>query len=417
MLPAGLASADPAAWRVTGRNGGEVTLLGSMHVMRPSDHPLPASIDALVERADLIVMELDLDDIDAAAQQRLILETAMLPQGTVLADVVDDEVYRLVEQHMRELGVDLAQLERFEPWFLAITLLDLGMRKIGFQAERGVEQYVLGRAQAAGKEIVGLETLEFQIGIFDALPPEQQQAMLEQTLARARRRSTVLGEMVAAWRDGELESLSAELLDEFDRVPGALRDARDEAQHAPGSRRSSACSPTGAAISSSSVRCTSSAPTASSICSRERGHDVERAAVAVFTGRGSDLDHLEVFFAGAAIGAAPRERNVGPFRARRDPFVGPAFGFVVDEAADETHVFLHVTYPPNARCIFRASVSRAYASLAPRGLIERRGQPLEPLTGIRHLEQRLLERELSGRSSMRRPPTQAASSNDGATPR
>ena len=220
VLPVGLASADPAAWRVTGRNGAEITLLGSMHVMRPSDHPLPSSIDALVERADLIVMEVDIDDIDAAAQQRLILETAMLPQGTVLADVVDEEAYLLVEQQMRELGVDLAQLERFEPWFVAITVLELGMRRIGFQAERGVEQYLLGRARAAGKEIVGLETLEFQIGLFDALPPEQQQALLEQTLGELDEGAAVLGEMVAAWRDGELESLSAELLDEFDQFPG-----------------------------------------------------------------------------------------------------------------------------------------------------------------------------------------------------
>jgi len=220
VLPAGLASADPAAWRVAGRNGAEITLLGSMHVMRPSDHPLPSSIDALVERADLIVMEVDIDDIDAAAQQRLILETAMLPQGTVLEDVVDEEVYRLAEQQMAELGVDLAQLERFEPWFLAITVLELGMRRIGVQAERGVEQYVLGRAQAAGKEIVGLETLEFQIGLFDALPPEQQQALLEQTLGELDEGAAALGEMVTAWRDGELESLSAELLDEFDQFPG-----------------------------------------------------------------------------------------------------------------------------------------------------------------------------------------------------
>jgi len=220
VLPAGFACADPAAWRVTGPNGAEITLLGSMHVLRPSDHPLPASLDELVERADLIVMEVDIDDIDVAAQQRLILEKAMLPQGTVLEDVVDEEAYRLVEQHMRELGVDLAQLERFEPWFLAITVLELGMRKIGFQAERGVEQYVLGRAQAAGKEIVGLETLEFQIGLFDALPPEQQQALLEQTLGELDEGAAVLGEMVAAWRDGELESLSAELLDEFDQFPG-----------------------------------------------------------------------------------------------------------------------------------------------------------------------------------------------------
>jgi uncharacterized protein YbaP (TraB family) len=220
VLPAALAGADPAAWRVTSPSGGEVTLLGSMHVLRPTDYPLPPAIDSLVDRADLVVMEIDLDDIDAMAQQRTILQTAMLPQGTVLEDIVDAEVYRLVEQRLGELGVDVAQLERFEPWFLAITVLDLGMRKIGFQAERGVEQYVLGRAQAAGKEVVGLETLEFQIGLFDALPREQQQAMLEQTLAELDEGATALGEMVAAWRDGQLESLSAELLEEFDGFPG-----------------------------------------------------------------------------------------------------------------------------------------------------------------------------------------------------
>lgn len=219
-LPLQLAAADPAAWRVTDTRGGELTLLGSMHVLRPSDHPLPASVDALIERADLIVMELDLDDVDAAAQQRAILTTAMLPRGTVLADVVDADVYRLVEQSTRELGIDLKLLESFEPWFLAITLLDQGLRRLGFQGEQGVEQYVLGRSQRLGKEILGLETLEFQIGIFDSLPPAQQQAMLEQTLAELNEAATVLGDMVAAWRDGELETLAEELLDEFDDFPG-----------------------------------------------------------------------------------------------------------------------------------------------------------------------------------------------------
>ncbi len=220
LLPAALAAADPAAWRVTAGNGGEITLLGSMHVLRPSDHPLPPSIDALIERADLIVMELDLDDIDAAAQQRTILTMAMLPQGTVVADVVDADVYRLVVESTRELGIDIALLERFEPWFLAITLLDQGLRRLGFQGEHGLEQHVLQRSQGTDKEIVGLETLAFQIGIFDSLPPEQQQAMLEQTLAELDEAATALDDMVAAWRDGELESLSAELLGEFDEFPG-----------------------------------------------------------------------------------------------------------------------------------------------------------------------------------------------------
>jgi uncharacterized protein YbaP (TraB family) len=219
LLP-GAAAADPAVWRVTGANGAEVTLLGSMHVLRPSDHPLPAVVDDLIGRADVIAMELDLDDVDAAAQQRVILETAMLPQGTVLAGVIDASVYRLVEQSAAELGIDLKLLERFEPWFLAVTLLDQGMRRFGFQAERGLEQYVLNGARRTGKEIVGLETLEFQIGIFDALPAQSQQAMLEQTLAELDEAETALSAMADAWRDGELESLSAELLDDFEQFPG-----------------------------------------------------------------------------------------------------------------------------------------------------------------------------------------------------
>ena len=218
-LPATLAAADPAAWRAQGRNGGEVTLLGSMHVLRPSDYPLPPTVNALIDGADNIVMEIDLDDVDAA-QQQLIVQKAMLPQGKVLADVVDADVYRLVTQQMSALGVDVKALEHFEPWFLAITVLDLGMRKLGFQPDRGVEQYVLARARGAGKEIVGLETLEFQIGLFDALPPEQQQAMLEQTLAEIDDGAAVLGEMVTAWRAGELESLSSELLEDFGDCPG-----------------------------------------------------------------------------------------------------------------------------------------------------------------------------------------------------
>ena len=218
-LPAALASADPAAWRMTGRNGGEVTLLGSMHVLRPSDYPLPPTVDALIDGADDIVMEIDLDDVDAG-QQQLIVQTAMLPQGKVLADVLDADVYRLVAQHMGELGVDVKALEHFEPWFLSITVLDLGMRKLGFQPDRGIEQYVLGRARTEGKEIVGLETLEFQIGLFDALPPEQQQAMLEQTLAEIDDGVAVLAKMVTAWRAGELESLSTELLEDFGDFPG-----------------------------------------------------------------------------------------------------------------------------------------------------------------------------------------------------
>jgi uncharacterized protein YbaP (TraB family) len=216
----GLASADPAAWRVAGRSGGELVLLGSMHVLRASDHPLPASVDRLVDAADAVVMEMDLDDVDPAAQQRVILETAMLPQGTELADVIDADLYRSLEQGAAKSGLDLALLARFEPWFLAVTLQEVGLRKFGYLPERGLEQYVLARTRGTGKETLGLETLEFQLGIFDSLPAESQREMLVQTLAEIDEAEATLGAMTDAWRAGKLDELSEELLKDFEEFPG-----------------------------------------------------------------------------------------------------------------------------------------------------------------------------------------------------
>ena len=87
----------PGAWRVAGKGGGEVTLLGSMHVLRASDYPLPESVDALYARSELLVLELDLDDLPATTLQSTLLGAAMLPPGTVLRDVLDADVYRLAE--------------------------------------------------------------------------------------------------------------------------------------------------------------------------------------------------------------------------------------------------------------------------------------------------------------------------------
>jgi uncharacterized protein YbaP (TraB family) len=214
------AAADPAAWRIAGKQGGDITFLGSMHVLRATDYPLPATIDKLFARADVLIMELDLDATDPATQQATIMRAAMLPPGTVLRDVVDPKLYQLAERRTREMGVDLALLDRFEPWFLSIAILDQGMRKFGFEGERGLEQYLLRKSHEAHKPIIGLETLAMQIGIFDALPPASQQAMLEQTLNELDEADTEMAKLAAAWRDGHLETLSEGLLADFKAVPG-----------------------------------------------------------------------------------------------------------------------------------------------------------------------------------------------------
>src|SRR5690606_2758928 len=63
----------------------------------------------------------------------------------------------------------------------------------------------------------------------------------------------------------------------------------------------------------------------------------------------SDLDHLEIFLARPAVGAAPGEGHVVPARARGDSGLRITLRFVVGEAADEAHVRLHSWYPSMSR--------------------------------------------------------------------
>ena len=224
LLVCAATHAEPAAWRIEGTNGNEVLLLGSVHYLREQDYPLPARIDDLYARADEIVLELDLDDIDALELQSKLLRAAMLPIGERLPDVINEHVYALANQHAGNLGIDLALLERFEPWLVAITMLDLGMSQLGYRADRGIEQYLLRKAGNDGKDIHGLETPEAQVAIFDALNLTEQQALLEQTLDELGSADQAMDAMVGAWRNGDLESLAKSLMSEFDAFPG-LYDA------------------------------------------------------------------------------------------------------------------------------------------------------------------------------------------------
>ena len=213
------AAADPAAWRIAGARGGEVALLGSMHALRARDYPLPPLVDELYGRAEIIVMEIDLDDLDPATEQAAVLAAAALPDGQTLTNVLDKNVYDLARPRARGLGVDLALLDHVQPWLVAISLLDIGLQKLGFDAEHGLERYLVGKAKSDRKEIVGLETLNQQLGIFAAMPRKSQQAMLSQTLEELDTADTTMSELEVAWREGHVETMTDKLLGDFDDFP------------------------------------------------------------------------------------------------------------------------------------------------------------------------------------------------------
>lgn len=209
---------NPAAWHVSGEDS-ELWLLGSIHYLRERDYPLPPRVDELYQLADTLVMELDLDDLDLLAAQASFMEAGILPASGTLRAVLDPEVYALTEARAADLGLPLMLLERLEPWLVALTLMDLGMNQLGYQASQGLEQYLVRRSFTDGKEILGLETLDDQIGIFDSLSWADQEALLLLTLTDLQAAEAEMTTLLDAWRDGNLDELAAELTADFDELP------------------------------------------------------------------------------------------------------------------------------------------------------------------------------------------------------
>lgn len=229
----GIARDQHALWRVEGRHN-TVYLLGSIHALPPGDGGLPQVANAAYADAEQLVMELDMDDLAETGPAELLAvmqHSAVLPEGQSLRAVLGAD-YATVERRASDVGLDLAFLDRFAPWFVATTLLQLELAKRGFSPEHGIEQTLAARAAGDGKPIRGLETAEQQVAVLAGLPRPQQKRFLMMTLAEASQIDAELAELVDAWRTGDTESLARLLAREFDEFPDLYRPLTEDRNRA-----------------------------------------------------------------------------------------------------------------------------------------------------------------------------------------
>jgi len=212
------AAEGPAIWEYRGSSG-KVLMLGSVHVLRQQDYPLPASVQAAYAAADTLVMEIDTSKLDPLAAQMLITKLATLEGGSSMSSIMGRRDFDRASHLASGLGFDLMMMESFEPWFAALTIMNLEMMKVGFNPELGLESYLSGQAVADSKPILGLETMEFQLRLFDAMPARVQSMLLLQTLEEAGSIETEMDSMIRAWRDGDSSALSRIMGKSFSDYP------------------------------------------------------------------------------------------------------------------------------------------------------------------------------------------------------
>lgn len=196
-------------WRISG-NGLEKPsyLFGTMHMLCADDIVLSDSLKAAIKEADNVYLELDMDNL---FEMMGAMQNMGMRGDTTLADLLTKEEYQKVKAHFDEKGslLPFAMLEKYKPLLTASMLAEQQFSSCDHMIS--MEQLIMKEARASNVGIKGLETMNFQLGIFDKIPYKLQAKQLYQLITRTTDKSDK-GELyilTEAYRKQQLEKLEA----------------------------------------------------------------------------------------------------------------------------------------------------------------------------------------------------------------
>ena len=168
-------------WKVTSKTD-TVYVLGSVHVGERGLYPLSKTIEDAFSGSGELAVEANIDSgnllRNSSQIKKALLESALYPAGDSLKKHISSRTYALVGNRVDELGWNMAAADRCRPWFLdeLIEMSDVGDR--GFSGDYGIDKHFLIKAESAGKKILELEGLDYQIRMFRNYSDRQQEDFL-----------------------------------------------------------------------------------------------------------------------------------------------------------------------------------------------------------------------------------------------
>ncbi|KRA83284.1 TraB/GumN family protein [Altererythrobacter sp. Root672] len=207
-------SPSPALWHVTGRNGEQAWLFGTIHALPDGAEWRTPAFEKAFAESDLLVVEIgNLGDAQEAADAfQAFAKTSPQPKLSTRVAAADQAALAAL---MQRAGMSDDDFWDVKTWAAALMLANAVRDS---EAGNGVDRALL----EAGKPVEGLETFSGQFGRFDGLSPLQQRDLLAGIAHEAAQDQT--DERIEAWLTGDIAALETQMNQGYLMSP-ALRKA------------------------------------------------------------------------------------------------------------------------------------------------------------------------------------------------
>ena len=191
-------------WEVTGKDLSKpVYIYGTMHLLCASDAVLSDNLQKIVQHADEIYFEIDMDDIGELLSG---LKEGAMKNDTSLADLYSSDEYERIKTFFDHhgMGMELQMLNKMQPMLISALVYQA---VLPCKAADGIELNIMKLAHQYHKEIKGLETAAFQASVLDKIPYASQAKELLYSIDSVKNTETETDEMIDLYKEQDLDKL------------------------------------------------------------------------------------------------------------------------------------------------------------------------------------------------------------------
>ena len=194
-------------WEISGNGLHKPSyLFGTIHMICSEDALLSDSLKDAIKNSDVVYFEVDMDNL---FEMLGVVRKMKMRNDTTLADLLDKEDYEKVKKYFEDKGTLLpfSILETYKPLVAASMLMEGGTE---CQTPEAMEEVIMKEAKRYNKTVKGLETMAYQMSIFDTIPYKAQALQLVKYVDEVDKGETdnkEYDELLQAYKDQDLSKL------------------------------------------------------------------------------------------------------------------------------------------------------------------------------------------------------------------
>lgn len=216
------AAITPLLYKVSDDKGNHIWLFGSIHVGLGSFYPLPQYVTDAYESSDALAVEFDVISFSEDLQTQMDALTHLVyMDGTTIKDHISDELYKKSVEILKEYNIYSSALDYYYPVLWENLIQNAMLEQTDAYSDLGIDMHFLTLAHKQNKEIIDIESAEFQYDMMAGFSESLQILLLEEIVSSYEdidSFSQELNDMVTLWSKGDEKEFADFLNSDYDSV-------------------------------------------------------------------------------------------------------------------------------------------------------------------------------------------------------